>query len=189
MIRLAVLGVLAAACIAGSASARAAIPIPVPSGSVVSPHAIPVPASVIAAHPNGQAGAFTAVADLQAGSRFGTTTNAGERVNCWRAYFTEDYSGTLGTEKEWINPSWCGNGSVMRSLDTSWHGQSCSFLVSCHGEGGIGTWYGCGNGCVSVGQQITGHLAVYTLVNVNTDLTVVYELYPNGDNWSYGYHN
>jgi hypothetical protein len=189
MIRLAVLGVLAAACLVGPGAGGAATPIPVPVGAVVQPHAIPVPADVVAAHPNGQAGALTAVPDLQAAARLGTTPNAGERISCWRSYFTEDYSGTLGTEKEWINPYWCGNGSVMRGLDSSWHGQSCSFLVSCHGEGGVGTWYGCENGCVSIGQQITGHLSVYTLVNVNTDLTVVYELYPNGDYWSYGYHN
>lgn len=190
MHRLAILGVLAVALVAGPSSALAArTPIPAPVVSVVQPHAIPVPADVVAAHPNGQSGVLSAVADLQPGARLSVTPNAGERISCWRSYFAEDYSGNLGTEKEWINPYWCGNGSVMRALDTSWHGQSCSFDVSCHGETGIGTWYGCANGCVSLGQEITGHFSVYFLYNVNTDLTVDYELYPNGDYWSYGFHN
>jgi hypothetical protein len=190
MKRLAVLGELTAACLAGSSPGFAGAPIAAPVTAVVQPHAIPVPADVIAAHPNGQPGAFTAVPDLQTAARLGTTPNAEERISCWRSYFTEDYSGDLGTEKESINPYWCGNGSIMRGGDSSWHGQTCSFLVSCRGEGGVGTWYGCPNGCVSLGQQITGHFSVYAiLTNVNTDLTVVYELYPNGNYWSYGYHN
>ena len=77
----------------------------------------------------------------------------------------------------------------MRGTDLSWHGQTCSFLVTCRGEGGIGTWYGCANGCTSIGQQIVGHFSVYVLAEVNTDLTVVYQLYPDGTYWSYGYHN
>jgi hypothetical protein len=187
MKRLAILGLLAA-CLTGSSSGLAAAPIAAPVAAIVQPHAIPVPADVVAAHPNGQPGALTAVPDLQA-ARLGATPNAGERVSCWRSYFTEDYSGHLGTETEWINPAWCGNGSVMKSSDTSWHGQNCSFFVSCHGEGGVGTWYGCSTGCPSLGQQITGHFSVFVGYTVSTDLTVTYEIYPNGDYWSYGYHN
>ena len=134
MKRLAILGALTAACLGGASSGLAGAPIAAPATAVIQPRAIPVPADVVAAHPNGQPGAFTAVPDLQPAARLGTTPNAEERISCWRSYFTEDYSGDLGTEKEWINPYWCGNGSIMRGGDSGWHGQTCSFLVSCRGE-------------------------------------------------------
>ena len=189
MKHLAILGVLAVGCLAGPSSLLAARPAPAPAGGPQQPQAIAVPADVVAAHPNGQPGGLTGVVDVSPAVRPETTANASERVTCWRVYFTADNSSWLGTEKEWINPSWCGNGSVTRSIDPSWHGQSCSFFIGCRGESGIGTWYGCANGCDSIGQQIDGHFSVYYGVTVNVDLTVLYQLYGNGQYWSYTYHN
>ena len=190
MMRLAILGVLAAACLAGPSSVLAArAPVPVPPVDVVQPQAIPVPAAVVAAHPNGQPGGLTAVVAAAPAAQPGTSPTATERVTCWRAYFTADNGSWIGTEKEWINPYWCGNGSVMRGIDASWHGQNCSFFVACHGESGIGTWFGCANGCDSIGQQIDGHFTVYYIVTVSVDVTVLYQLYGNGQYWSYTYHN
>jgi hypothetical protein len=189
--RLALVAAVVAACLTAASGALAARPVPVPVGvpAPVQPQLVPVPAAVVAAHPNGQPGGLTAEAVLPTAGG-GSTTNAAERVSCWRSYFTNDNSIPLGTEKEWINPYWCGgNGSVMRGVDSSWHGQTCSILVSCGGEGGVATWYGCANGCVSIGQQIDGQFAVHPGVTLYVTLTVEYELYPNGNYWSYTYHS
>jgi hypothetical protein len=186
----AVLAALVAACIGAIPAGAALPPAPRPiQVELVQPTAVPVPASVVAAHPDGHPAAVDAVAALKLPG-ISVTPNAAERVNCWRAFFTQDNSGVWGTEQEWINPYWCGNGSAMRGLDSGWHGQSCNWFVTCAGEGGIGTWYGCANGCSSVGQQITGHFRVdYILSQATVDLTVVYQLYPNGNYWAYGYKN
>jgi hypothetical protein len=184
--RLAVAGAVVATCLT-AASGGLAAPTPIVAGLVVQPRAVPVPAAIVAAHPGGQAGGMTAVA---VGSAPGSATiDTTEAIGCWRAYFTGDNSGLWGTEQEHINPYWCGNGSAMRGLDAGWHWQSCSWLVSCVGENGPGTWYGCGSGCGSVGQQIVGHFRVEVLANLGVDITVLYELYPNGTYWSYTYHN
>jgi hypothetical protein len=184
--RLAVAGAVVATCLT-AASGGLAAPTPIVAGLVVQPRAVPVPAAIVAAHPGGQAGGMTAVA---VGSAPGSATiDTTEAIGCWRAYFTGDNSGLWGTEQEHINPYWCGNGSAMRGLDAGWHWQSCSWLVSCVGENGPGTWYGCGSGCGSLGQQIVGHFRVEILANLGVDITVLYELYPNGTYWSYTYHN
>jgi hypothetical protein len=187
--RLACAAAVAAACLTIVSSGLAArTPIPVDAGVAVQPAAVAVPAAVAAAHPNGHPGGLTAESVLPAAGG-GASINAAERVSCWRSYFTNDNSIPLGTEKEWINPYWCGNGSVTRGVDSSWHGQSCSILVSCGGESGVGTWYGCPNGCSSIGQQIDGQFAVHTGVTLYVTLTVLYQLYPNGTYWSYTYHS
>jgi hypothetical protein len=180
--RLAVAGAMVAACIAAY-PAGAATP-ELPAAATVQPVEIPVPADVRAAHPDGRAGTLQAVVASRP-----VTPNASEWVGCWRAYFTGDNSGWWGTEQENINPYWCGNGSAMRGVDASWHWQSCSWLVSCGGESGVGTWYGCGYGCGSVGQQIVGHFRVQVVTSLGVDITVLYQLYPNGTYWSYTYHN
>jgi hypothetical protein len=184
--RLAVLAAIVATCLT-AASGGLAVPTPISAGLTVQPHAVPVPAAVVAAHPEGRSGGITAVA--VAPSPGSATINAGEAISCWRAYFTNDNSGPWGTEQENINPYWCGNGSAMRGADAGWHWQNCSWLVSCGGENGPGTWYGCGSGCGSLGQQIVGHFRVQILANLGVDLTVLYQLYPNGNYWSYTYHN
>ncbi|HEY8704471.1 MAG TPA: hypothetical protein VIL98_06935 [Gaiellaceae bacterium] len=182
---LALVGAIVAACLT-AASGGLAAPIPVGAGLGAQPHAVAVPAAVVAAHPNGQAGGLTAVPVVQPAGA-GATVNAGERLSCWRAYFTYDHSPGVGAETEWINPYWCGNGSAMRGVDAGWHGQICTILVSCAGESGVGTWYGCANFCGSLGQQIDGHFALWLGVAINTTLTVIYQLYPNGNYWSYFY--
>jgi hypothetical protein len=184
--RLAVVGAIVATCLT-AASAGLAVPTPITAGLTIQPRAVPVPAAVVAAHPQGVSGGMTAVAVSP--SPGSATINAGEAISCWRSYFTADNSGAWGSEQEHINPYWCGNGSAMRGLDSSWHWQSCSWLVSCAGENGPATWYGCGSGCSSVGQQIVGHFRVQVIANLGVDLTVLYELYPNGTYWSYTYHN
>ena len=60
---LAILGVLAAGCLAGPSSLLAARPAPVPAGGPQQPQAIAVPADVVAAHPNGQPGGLTGVVE------------------------------------------------------------------------------------------------------------------------------
>ena len=183
--RLAVVTAIVAACLTAATGGLAA-PVPIGTGFVaIQPHAVAVPAAVVAAHPDGQAGAVSAVSVLQPTG--GATINATERITCWRAYFTYNHSPGVGTETEWINPYWCGNGSAMRGADAGWHGQICTILVSCAGESGVGTWFGCGSGCGSIGQQINGYFAVWLGVNVNATLTVLYQLYPNGNYWSYYY--
>jgi hypothetical protein len=177
---------VAAACIC-ALPAGAARPAPIPAPDLVQPTELAVPADVVAAHPDGAPVAVAAVA--MRASVGGASINAGEAVRCWRAYFTQDNSGPWGIEQEYINPGWCGNGSAMRSLDTGWHGESCSWWVGCAGEDGPATWYGCSYGCGSVGQQITGHFHVQVIWNLSVDNTIVYELYPNGNYWAYGYHN
>lgn len=183
----AVLTALAAACIA-AAPGGAAVPRPAPAIELVQPAEVPVPASVIAAHPNGQSGVLSAgpVARLPS---IGATPNADERVSCWRAGFSGDNSGWWGSEQENINPYWCGNGYATRGVDTGWHWQSCSWIVSCEGESGVGTWYGCPNGCSSIGQQIVGHFRVDVIRSLSVDITVAYELYGNGGYWSWSWHN
>jgi len=184
--RLAVAGAIVAVCLTVASGGLAApAPIGVGVGLAVQPHAVAVPAAVVAAHPNGQVGGLTA--EPVAPSVGGATVSSTERISCWRAYFTYNHSPGVGTEAEWINPYWCGNGSSMRGIDNGWHGQICTILVSCEGESGIGTWYGCGSGCLSIGQQINGYFAVWLGVSINTTLTVIYELYPNGNYWSYYY--
>jgi hypothetical protein len=185
--RLAVVGAIVATCLAASSSGLAA-PTPIAAGLAFQPHEVPVPDAIVAAHPAGQAGAMTAVT-VRSPSPGSATINAGEAVGCWRAYFTGDNSGPWGSEQENINPYWCGNGSAMRGADAGWHWQSCSWLVSCGGENGPVTWYGCANGCGSLGQQIVGHFRVQVLANLGVDITVLYQLYPNGNYWSYTYHN
>jgi hypothetical protein len=189
---LAILGAVAAACVAvlpaSATPASAARPAPLPV-ELVLPTAVPVPADVIAAHPDGHPAALDAIAVLRPAS-IAVTPNASERISCWRGYFLGDNSGFWGTEQEYINPYWCGNGSVTRGVDPSWHGESCNWFVVCAGETGVATWYGCPNGCASIGQQITGHFRVdLNLSQVSVDETVVYQLYGNGQYWSYAYHN
>ena len=70
MKRLAILGVLAAGCLAGPSSLLAARPAPVPAGGQ-QPQAIAVPADVVAAHPNGQPGGLTALVDFSPAARPG----------------------------------------------------------------------------------------------------------------------
>lgn len=160
------------------------------------PQQIPVPADVIAAHPNGVplfARAIIAQLPAAAGSPRRLSSSSGrrevERITCWRAYFTGDNGGWFGTEQQIINPYWCGNGSVMRHVDTSWHYQTCSLLVSCQGENGPFTWFGCTYGCTSYGGEIVGRFSVYLLTDVHVDETVLFELYGNGQFWGYAYHN
>lgn len=179
--RLAVVAAVVAACLTAASGALA---VRLPVDPAIQPRAVPVPAAVVAAHPDGHPGGLTAV---PVGG--GAMVNATERVSCWRSYFTNDNSIPLGTEQEWINPYWCGNGSVMRGVDSSWHGQTCSILVSCGGESGVATWYGCANGCGSIGQQINGQFAVHLPITLYVTLTVLYELYPDGTFWSYTYHS
>jgi hypothetical protein len=171
-----VLKVLIAAAVAALAAVPAALGAPPPQ--------LAVPAAIAAAHPDGQQvfPQVIAVAPI-------ASPSAAERINCWRSYFTGDNGGIWGTEQEHVNPYWCGNGSTMRGADSSWHYQSCSLLVSCLGETGVGTWYGCPNGCPSLGQQITGHFKVNAGIQLTVDETVVYEVYPNGQSWYYAYHN
>ena len=129
------------------------------------PGQIPVPASILAAHPNGYALDVTVQPVAQTPGRptpsAGFSPLAEDRVSCWRSFFTGDNGGWFGTERENINPYWCGTGTVLRSVDSSWHYEDCSLLVSCEGETPVGTWYGCSSGCWSDGQQITGHFTVF----------------------------
>jgi hypothetical protein len=157
-----------------------------PTALATPPGQISVPASVIAAHPSGHQlnQSVQTVSTSTLVSPF-----AEERVTCWRAFFTGDNGGWFGDERENINPYWCGNGSVMRSLDSSWHYQNCSILVSCAGETGVGTWTGCTYGCASDGQEITGHFRVNLGYQLTVDETVIYQVYGNGQFWSYAYHN
>src|SRR3954469_3600785 len=104
----AVLLAVVAASIAAAGSAAAPNPIALPHVSV--------PAEIVAAHPGGSAASGTAVAVPRP---TGTTPSAGERITCWRQYITGDNSGFWGTEQEYMNPLWCGNGSVVRSIDAS----------------------------------------------------------------------
>jgi hypothetical protein len=181
---LAIAAALAAACL-GALPATAARPDP-PAAPDLQPFELPVPADIVAAHPNGRSASIKAVV---VHTRSLLAKRDAERISCWRAYFTGDNSGPWGSEQENINPYWCGNGSVTRSADSSWHWQSCSWLVSCTGESGVGTWYGCDNGCSSIGQQIIGHFRVQVIVNLGVDITVAYELYGSGGYWGYSWHN
>lgn len=151
---------------------------------------VAVPAEVLAAHPGGTSGVLSAVAaSSTSGPRIGPI-GTGTASSCWRAYFTGDNSlGWFGTEQQHINPFWCGNGYAMRGVDSGWHWQSCTWLVSCTGQDGPATWGGCANGCWSIGQQIVGHFVVYAGFPTSVDITVLYELYGNGQYWDYEYHN
>jgi hypothetical protein len=183
----ALLAALAVSCLC-SLPAAAATPIAAPRTTLVQPTQLPVPAEIVAAHPGGTAGVLGAATVVRPPSIV-VSPNAEERISCWRAYFTGDNSGWWGSEQENINPSWCGNGSATRGLDSGWHWQSCSWLVSCGGESGVGTWIGCENGCSSVGQQIVGHFRIDVIKVLSVDITVAYELYGNGGYWSYSWHN
>jgi hypothetical protein len=182
---LAFVAALAAACI-GALPAVAARPDPPPAPDL-QPFELPVPADIVAAHPNGRRASLRAV--LVTPRRSLSARKDEERVNCWRGYFDGDNSGPWGTEQENINPYWCGNGSVTRGLDSGWHWQSCSWFVSCNGESGVGTWLGCPYGCSSVGQQIVGHFHVWAVRDLAVDITIAYELYGSGGYWSYSWHN
>jgi hypothetical protein len=188
----AVLFAAIAACVALVPPAAVAALRPVPVEPVqpapLQPTEVAVPASVVAAHPDGWSLGLAAVAAPRRAG-IGVTPNVEERIGCWRAYFTNDHGGWFGEETEWINPYWCGNGHVTRGLDTSWHGQSCSVLVSCAGESGPGTWYGCPYGCGSIGQQIDGHFRVHLVADFSVDLSIAYELYGNGGSWNWVWHN
>jgi hypothetical protein len=182
---LATAAALAAACIA-ALPAAAARPTPLPVVGL-QPTQLPVPAGVIAAHPGGSAGVISAV--VARAPTDGVSTDEAERIGCWRGYFSGDNSGLWGEERETINPYWCGNGNVTRGVDSGWHYQSCSWLVTCGGESGVGTWIGCSSGCGSIGQQIVGHFRVQIVSSFGVDITVAYELYGNGGYWSYAWHN
>lgn len=185
-----VAAVAAASLTALPAAAARPAPLPPPTAALVQPTLLPVPASLVAAHPGGRSGVLAAEpAPGPATGTGGVSTNAEERISCWRAYFSGDNSGPWGSETENVNPYWCGNGSVTRGLDSSWHWQSCSWLVSCGGESGPGTWTGCANGCASIGQQIVGHFRVQIVTSLSVDITVAYQLYGNGGYWSYAWHN
>jgi hypothetical protein len=167
----------------------AAVAAPPPLGDTLLPRQVPVPPEVIAAHPNGVPVIARAVVATEVGNRRLAARRDTERIYCWRAYFTGDNGGWFGTEQEIINPYWCGNGSVTRNVDQSWHYQSCSILVSCEGENGPFGWYGCTYGCASYGGEIIGRFSVYIFTAVHVDETVLYELYGNGQYWTYAYHN
>jgi hypothetical protein len=184
---LALLAALAASLLCALPSG-AANPIAAPPTGLVQPTQLPVPAEIVAAHPGGVSGVLNVVA-VPRPVGIGVSPNDEDRISCWRGYFSGDNSGWLGEERQSINPYWCGNGSVTRGVDSSWHWQSCSWLVSCRGESGVGTWYGCANGCSSIGQQIVGHFQVDVLKVLSVDITVAYELYAGGGNWSYAWHN
>jgi hypothetical protein len=192
MVRKVLVAALLSALLASAPAALAARPGP-PIGDPVLPQQIPVPAEVIAAHPNGvPLVARAVVASLPAdvgNPRRAASRRDAERVYCWRAYFTGDNGGWFGTEQEVVNPYWCGNGSVMRNVDQSYHYQSCSILVSCQGENGPFGWFGCTYGCASYGGEVIGRFSVYLLTEIHVDETVLYELYGNGQYWSYAYHN
>jgi hypothetical protein len=188
MVRKVLMAVVLAALVSAPGALAAS-----PLGDALLPQQIPVPAEVIAAHPNGVplfARAVAAPVPADAGQPRRTASRRDEeRVYCWRAYFTGDNGGWFGTEQEIVNPYWCGNGAVTRSVDQSWHYQSCSLLVSCQGENGPFGWIGCTYGCASYGGEIIGRFSVYLLTEVHVDETVLYELYGNGQYWGYSYHN
>jgi hypothetical protein len=181
---LAIAVALAAACLY-ALPATASRPDPPPAADL-QPFELPVPADIVAAHPNGRPAAIRAVVVPR---RSLLARTDAERISCWRAYFSGDNSGAWGAEQENINPYWCGNGSVTRGVDSGWHWQSCSWLVSCGGESEVGTWYGCSSGCSSIGQQIVGHFRVQIITSLGVDITVAYELYGSGGYWSYSWHN
>lgn len=162
-----------------------------PPTVVIPPHQLPVPADVAAAHPAGHAldARAVVVSTSQAPARRLSARRDEERITCWRAFFTGDNSGWFGTEQETINPYWCGNGSVTRGVDSSWHYQSCTILVGCNGESGPFTWIGCSSGCSSYGGEIIGRFTVYIFTGAHVDLTVLYQLYGNGAYWGYVYHD
>ena len=57
---------------------------------------------------------------------------------CWRAYVHA--SGSHWTSSSWnhhFNPAWCGNGSVVTSVDPGWHYQTTSGL---YGPNGVSRW-------------------------------------------------
>jgi hypothetical protein len=154
-------------------------------------HRLPVPADVLAAHPGGFAlpAVAAVVGTTPAPIRSTAARRDGERITCWRAYFTGDNSGWFGTEQETINPYWCGNGSVLRGEDSSWHYQSCTLLVSCNGESGPFGWIGCTYGCSSYGGEIIGRFTVNLFTGAHVDLTVLFEVYGDGGYWGYVYHD
>jgi hypothetical protein len=77
---------------------------------------------------------------------------------CWRAYITA--SGSHWSGSSWshhFNPAWCGNGSVVTSVDPSWHYQSTSGF---YGTRGVSHWTisGC-VGCPSIRFHAQGRFS------------------------------
>jgi hypothetical protein len=114
MVRKVLLAAWLSIVLATAPAALARPPAPGPVGDTLIPRQIPVPADVLAAHPNGvplTARAFVAPLPADVGSPRRTASHRDvERIYCWRAYFTGDNGGWFGTEQQIVNPYWCGNG-------------------------------------------------------------------------------
>lgn len=69
---------------------------------------------------------------------------------CWYGEFAEgNDSGFGATYYEHWNPTWCGNGSTLTSVNLSNHYQTTTGAWSATGETGIAHKTGCSNGCTN----------------------------------------
>src|SRR5438128_7226143 len=150
-----------AATLTCAAAASAALAAPPSIGSA--PVEVPVPAAIVAAHPDGHVlhavrGEAVDVATAQAimardGVAAGDVSSSARRLalshrslasGCWRQYFEfTDNSYLFGRAETHVNPLWCGNGSTLTSIDNGWRWQSCTNLVSCLGLAGPFLGSGC----------------------------------------------
>jgi hypothetical protein len=200
-----VLAALAAAltCAVAAATAVAAGP---PAGAGSPPVDVPVPAEVIAAHPNGQVLHPTRVESVDPATaraimiRDGVLAADGAPITrrlagasrslasgCWRAYFQyTDNSWFWGRAELHVNPLWCGNGYTLTSVDNSWHYQVCTNVISCLGQSGPNLGAGC-PWCDQAWYTLTGYYSGLAYIAFHFTENIAFALYGNGQNWAYGW--
>lgn len=153
-----------------------AVAAPPPASSVVVTSApSPELQARIDAHPGGTL-TYTAAPRLSLGG--GTQVAVG---GCWSRTFS--YSGANGAWLR-VSPRWCGYGYTwgVNNSNRSW---GYGYGVGPSGTWGPDLWGGCEYGCGSAGYQ---WVQPWWQVPVPR-ITLLWELYGNGQSWSYGYDN
>jgi hypothetical protein len=164
--RLAVLGAaVIVACAAGSAAvADPGIPAPSKQGKIVYADGTTVtwvvhPLSVMLVDPS-------LVANSQSGPDAPATAAPISAAACWYTEMAEGGSAYGGSYYEHWNPTWCGNGSTLSSVDRSNHYQTVSQWWTAQGETPIQTKTGCASGCTNMVSWILGHF-YYSFGGIN----------------------
>jgi hypothetical protein len=205
-----VLAALAATltCAAAASAAFGAAPpgVGATAGPGSPPVEVPVPAEVIAAHPDGRVlhpvrveavDPATARAtmirdgvlapDAQPIARRLAVASRSLASGCWRAYYEyTDNSWLLGKAETHIHPLWCGNGYWLTAIDNSWRWQTCTNLIACLGTAGPFLGAGCTT-CDQAWYTFKGYFSGLAYVAFHFIENIAYAVYGNGQSWSYGW--